>query len=220
MNPTLVDTELETPPELDRGGGGGFEDLGSAGGGDGRRDPAARFDTYQTVVWVLMIPIVMLFAGLTSSLVVRKGISDDWVSIQIPKILWLNTLVLLSSSAALELSRRALKRGNQPGFRVWLWLTAALGTLFLLGQIAAWRELAAQGAFLSSNPSSAFFYVLTASHGAHLIGGMVALFYLTIRVFQNQFGARRRSALKATAVYWHFMDGLWIYLIALLIFWR
>jgi cytochrome c oxidase subunit III len=220
MNPTLVDPELETPPELDRGGGGGFEDIGSDGGGDRGRDPASRFDTYQTVVWVLMIPIVMLFAGLTSSLVVRKGISDDWISIQIPKILWLNTLVLLSSSAALEIARRALRRRNHASFRVWLWLTAALGTLFLLGQIIAWRELAAQGAFLSSNPSSSFFYVLTASHGAHLIGGMTALIYLTIRVFRNQFGARRRSALRATAVYWHFMDGLWIYLIALLIFWR
>ena len=108
MNPTLVDTELETPPDLDRGGGG-FKDPGSDGGGDGGRDPVARFDTYQTVVWVLMIPVVMLFAGLTSSLVIRKGISDDWISIQIPKILWLNTLVLLSSSAALEIARRALE---------------------------------------------------------------------------------------------------------------
>jgi cytochrome c oxidase subunit 3 len=167
-----------------------------------------------------MIPIVMLFAGLTSSLVVRKGISDDWISIQIPTLLWLNTLVLLLSSAALETARRALKRARHDSFRVWLGITAALGTLFLLGQIAAWRELAAQGMFLSSNPSSSFFYVLTASHGAHLIGGMVALTYLTIRVFRNQFGSRRRSALKATAVYWHFMDGLWIYLMALLIFWR
>jgi cytochrome c oxidase subunit 3 len=220
MNPTLVDPELETPPELDRGGGGGFADRGSDGGGDGRHDPAPSFDTYQTVVWVLMIPIVMLFVGLTSSLVVRKGISDDWISIQIPKLLWLNTLVLFLSSAALEIARRALKRNNHDSFRVWLWITAALGTLFLLGQIAAWRQLAAQGVFLSSNPSSSFFYVLTASHGAHLIGGMAALIYLTIRVFRNQFGARRRSALKATAVYWHFMDGLWIYLMALLIFWR
>jgi cytochrome c oxidase subunit III len=220
MNSTLVGPDLETPPELDRGGGGGFEDLGSDGGGDRGRGPASRFDTYQTVVWVLMIPIVMLFVGLTSSLVVRKGISDDWISIQIPKILWLNTLVLLSSSAALEIARRALKQANHDSFRVWLWITAALGTLFLLGQIAAWRQLAAEGAFLSSNPSSSFFYVLTASHGAHLMGGMTALIYLTIRVFRNQFGPRRRSALRATAVYWHFMDGLWIYLIALLIFWR
>ena len=217
MNSTLVGPELETPPDLDRGGGG-FADRGSGGGGRGP-DPA-RFDTYQTVVWVLMIPIVMLFVGLTSSLIVRKGVSDDWISIEIPRILWLNTLVLLASSVALEIARRALNRGNEDSFRVWLWVTAAMGTLFLLGQIEAWRELVAQGAFLSTNPSSSFFYVLTASHGAHLIGGMVALIYLTIRVFKNQFGPRRRSALKATTVYWHFMDGLWIYLIALLILWR
>src|SRR5262245_9880339 len=142
MNSTLVGPELETPPDLDRGGGG-FADRGSGGGGRGEPGPA-RFDSYQTVVWVLMIPIVMLFAGLTSSLIVRKGVSDDWISIAIPKILWLNTIVLLASSAALESARRALKRGNNDGFRVWLWITAALGTLFLLGQIAGWRELAAQ----------------------------------------------------------------------------
>ena len=218
MNSTLVGPELETPPDLDRGGGG-FADRGSGGGGRGEPDPA-RFDSYQTVVWVLMIPIVMLFVGLTSSLIVRKGVSDDWISIEIPRILWLNTLVLLASSVALEIARRALNRGNEDSFRVWLWVTAAMGTLFLLGQIEAWRELVAQGAFLSTNPSSSFFYVLTASHGAHLIGGMVALIYLTIRVFRNQLGPRRRSALKATTVYWHFMDGLWIYLIALLILWR
>ena len=218
MNSTLVGPELETPPDLDRGGGG-FADRGSGGGGRGEPGPA-RFDSYQTVVWVLMIPIVMLFVGLTSSLIVRKGVSDDWISIEIPRILWLNTLVLLASSVALEGARRTLNRGHEDSFRVWLWVTAALGTLFLLGQIEAWRELVAQGAFLSTNPSSSFFYVLTASHGAHLIGGMVALIYLTIRVFRNQFGPRRRSALKATTVYWHFMDGLWIYLIALLILWR
>jgi cytochrome c oxidase subunit 3 len=198
MNSTLVGPELETPPDLDRGGGG-FAERGSGGGGRGEPDPA-RFDSYQTVVWVLMIPIVMLFVGLTSSLIVRKGVSDDWISIEIPRILWLNTLVLLASSIALEGARRALNRGNEDSFRVWLWVTAALGTLFLLGQIEAWRELVAQGAFLSTNPSSSFFYVLTASHGAHLIGGMVALIYLTIRVFRNQFGPRRRSALKATTV--------------------
>src|SRR5262245_6847365 len=177
MNSTLVGPELETPPDLDRGGGGDFTDRGSDDGGRREPDPVGRFDTYQTVVWVLMIPIVMLFAGLTSSLIVRKGVSDDWISIAIPKILWLNTIVLLASSAALESARRALKRGNNDGFRVWLWITAALGTLFLVGQIAGWRELAAQGAFLSSNPSSSFFYVLTASHGAHLMGGMIALIY-------------------------------------------
>ena len=218
MSPTLTTPELEAPPEIS-GGGGGFDGTapGGEGGGGGRAAP--RYDTYQTGVWVLLVPIVMLFVGLTSSLVVRRGTSDDWVSIRVPRILWLNTAVLLASSVTFERARRAL-RGPARRFGTWLWLTAGLGTAFLVGQVLGWLQLRAEGVFLASNPSSSFFYLLTATHGAHLVGGMTALVYLTARFARNQFGPRRQSALRATAVYWHFMDVLWIYLLVLLVFWR
>jgi cytochrome c oxidase subunit 3 len=162
----------------------------------------------------------MLFVGLTSSLVVRRGFSGDWTPISLPKILGWNAVILLVSSYAFEKARRALEADSFRIFQQWLWVTAVLGTGFLIGQWLAWRELAAQGVFLASNPSSSFFYVLTATHGTHLIGGIAALTYLTIRATRNEFGATRRSALKATAVYWHFMDALWVYLLFVLIFWR
>lgn len=220
MSTTLVGPEIEAPPESDRSGGGGVADPGSGDHWGREGGSARRYDPYQTGVWILLIPIVMFFVGLTSSLVVRKGASDDWVSIAIPRILGLNTLILLVSSASMEMARRFMNTGISDRMKTWLWVTTGLGTVFLSGQVVAWKQLARQGAFLSSNPSSSFFYVLTASHGMHLLGGMTALIYLSIRALRNEFGIRRQSALKATAVYWHFMDVLWIYLLLLLIFGR
>ena len=219
MRTALVGTELETPPDLDRGGGSP-PNLGSGGDGDRRGGQERSYDRYQTLVWVLMVPVIMLFVGLTSSLVVRRGFSTDWVPISLPTILGWNTVILLLSSYTFEKARHAMVAAPFRIFQNWLWVTASLGTGFLIGQWIAWRDLAAQGVFLASNPSSSFFYVLTATHGTHLIGGIAALTYLTIRATRNQFGPTRHSALKATAVYWHFMDALWIYLLFVLIFWR
>jgi cytochrome c oxidase subunit 3 len=213
MTPTATLHELEAPP-----GGGGVDDFDAGDGGRGG-ESTPRYDTYQTVVWVLLIPVVMLFVGLTSALVVRRGLADDWVAVQMPRIFWWNTALLVASSVTFELARRVMA-SDPARFRARLWATAVLGTMFLVGQVEGWRQLAAKGLFLATNPASSFFYLLTAAHGAHLAGGMVALLYLTVRVLRNELGVRRRSALRATAVYWHFMDLLWVYLLLLLHFWR
>jgi len=219
MTPTLVGNEVEAPPEGGTGGGG-FDDP-AFWGGDSRGGPAgARYDSFQTLIWVLLIPIVMLFVGLTSSLIVRKGVSNDWVPTQVPRLLWVNTAILLCSSVSFEQARRALRARHAPRFRAWLLATSGLGLAFVAGQVVAWQNLRAQGVFLSTNPSSSFFYVLTATHGTHLVGGIAALVYLQIRVMRKEFTRRRQSAFRATAVYWHFMDALWIYLLLLLSYWR
>ncbi len=217
MASTIVD-HVARKPRRTRGDGG------SAGrirrdGGDGRPGPTRHYDPYQTLTWVLIIPVVMLFVGLTSALVVRRGMSEDWVPVRLPSILGINTVILVISSITFILALRALS-GHSREFRVLLWVTAALGTLFLAGQLAAWRQLAARGAFLSTDPSSAFFYVLTASHGMHLIGALTALLYLTIRALRAELTPRRESALRTTAVFWHFMGVLWIYLFSILTLWR
>jgi cytochrome c oxidase subunit III len=216
---TLVGPELESPPDFN-GGNGRFDDLWPGSGNGGRGGGHSRHhDPYRTLTWVILIPVVMFFVGLTSSMVVRQGISDDWISISLPWILSLNTLVLLASSVTFEIARRAMKT-SQERFKTLLWITASLGTLFLGGQLLAWKQLAAQGLFLSSNPSSAFFYVLTATHGVHLFGALAALIYLTSCALRNRMSESRKSALRTTAVFWHFMDGVWIYLLLLLIIWR
>jgi cytochrome c oxidase subunit 3 len=217
MATVLTPPQLEIPKKTGGPGHGG-NGFGGHGGGDGADSHGRRVPdgAYRTGMWMAFVAIVMLFAAFTSALVVRKGGSNDWIPIRLPRILYLNTAVLVASSLALESSRRYLEGGWAERFRTWLYATAALGVAFIGGQLYAWRELAAQGVYLSTNPSSSFFYVLTAAHGLHLLGGIVALFYLVTRAAQLADGTKRRVALDVTALYWHFMDGLWIYLLILL----
>jgi cytochrome c oxidase subunit 3 len=174
-----------------------------------------------TGVWIGIAAITMSFAAYTSALVVRQGAAPDWRHFRLPPILFLNTALLLASSGTLELARRPLVRkapraivSGSEGVR-WLALTLALGLLFLAGQVAAWRELAAQGLYLSTNPSSAFFYVFTALHALHLLGGVAALGYVMGRLHASVAGLPA-AALQAASLYWHFMGVLWLYLLLVL----
>jgi len=217
-------TLTPTKPERDAGvddigqGGGGFPP-GDFGGGDGWGEFRVPERTYRLGMWFALTGIVMLFAAFTSALVVRKGMSFDWIPVRVPRVLWLNTLVLLSSSATLEFSRRSLRAGTASAFMRWLSATLILGLGFLAGQLVAWRELAARGVYLASNPGSSFFYVLTAAHGFHLLGGVAALAYVVFRARRIAFGQARRTPLDVAAIYWHFMDGLWIYVFFVLLNW-
>jgi cytochrome c oxidase subunit III len=159
----------------------------------------------------------MLFLALTGAMVARAMRSSHWVHTAIPPILYFNTLVLITSSLTFELSRSALKRETNKKFVRWLHLTTALGITFIAGQLIAWRELAARGIYITTNPSSSFLYLLTAAHGAHLLGGILALLYIAFHTRKIIIYPRRRIAVDVTAIYWHFMDGLWIYLLILLV---
>ena len=204
---------------IDAGHGGGTDvpsggdDDGDGHGGGGL--PAIPERAYFTAIQLALAGIVMFFMALTSSFLVRKGLGDDWVSFALPRVLWANTLVLLASSGAIQFARARLRSGDTEGFRRWWAITTALGALFLAGQFAAWRQLAAQGVFLATNPSSSFFYLLTALHGLHLLGGIVALLYVTYRPWQRS-RITQSTAADLVSIYWHFMDGLWIFLFALL----
>jgi cytochrome c oxidase subunit 3 len=161
----------------------------------------------------------MTFAALTSALVVRKGGSFDWRHFTLPSILYLNTIILFASSVTLEISRRQVAtymgglRSQVAHPARWLYITLSLGLLFVVGQYLAWRQLSAQGLYLATNPSSSFFYVLTAAHSLHVLGGLGGL----VRVIRKLgHSVLRRSTLDATSRYWHFMDVLWVYLLLLL----
>jgi cytochrome c oxidase subunit 3 len=172
----------------------------------------------ETGVWIGIAAITMSFAALTSALVVRQGSAPDWQHFRLPSILYLNTALLLASSATLERARRRAAQAagaTDAALRTGVAATLVLGVLFLLGQGLAWRTLAAQGLFLATNPSSSFFYVLTAVHGLHLAGGLVALGYVWFRL-RHRPGTASRQALGAAALYWHFVDGLWVYLLSML----
>jgi cytochrome c oxidase subunit 3 len=184
----------------------------------------------QTGIWVAVAGISMMFAALTSAMVVSQGAARDWGHFGLPRILYFNTLILLLSSFTLEISRRQFARDRNLGREKlrgegdarppaqavhWLSITMGLGLIFVLGQLVAWRALAAQGLFLATTPSSSFFYVLTALHGLHLLGGITGLAYV-LHLLSRSAPPQQRVALGVASVYWHFMDGLWVYLILLM----
>ena len=161
----------------------------------------------------------MVFAAFTSAFVVRRGLSDDWTSMSKPPILFVNTIVLLASSLVLDLSRRALKNGDRSKFNLWWSVATGLGILFLVGQAFAWKQLKDAGIFVATNPASSFFYVLTAAHAFHLLGGVMALVYVDVQALRLRLGPAKRTAIDITAIFWHFLDGLWVYLMILFYVW-
>ena len=198
------------PPPVEGGWGDG------GGGNDGRG--SSRRASF-TGLYVLLAASSMMFAAFTSAMVVRRGLSDDWASMAKPSILWLNTAILLASSAALEVARRAIKSGARARFNTWWTAGSALGLLFLGGQTIAWLQLKAAGVFVSTNPSSSFFYVLTVAHAFHLMGGLSALVYVDVQALRLTLGPAKRTAIDISAVFWHFLDGLWVYLMVLFYVW-
>jgi len=193
------------PPPVDRGDWGG--------------EPGKQRRATITGIYVLFAAITMLFAAFTSALVVRRGLGDDWTGIPIPGILWAGTAAILLSSAALETARRALLGGKRESFtRYWTFGTL-LGVLFLAGQYTAWRQLQAEGLYVATNPGSSFFYLFTVAHAAHVVGGIVALLYIEFQALRLRLGPGKRTAVEVSRLYWHFLAGLWVYLILLFQFW-
>lgn len=234
MSAGVLDTvpeaeELLFPPEteLDEGGGNGNGpgdiDPGGRGGGgdgdDGEEDSPAGI--YRISMWATITAIGTLFAVLAAAYVARSQMPKFWQPIELPRILWLSSAVLMVSSATCEAARRALRRFRLAAYGGWLMATALLGVAFLGMQILAWRQLAAEGVFLSENPHSSFFYLFTAAHGLHLLGGVLILGVLAVRAWLP--GARRQRAetrmeiADSAAIFWHFLDGVWVGLFALLL---
>ena len=219
MPGTTIDHEIELIIEDVGGGGGGDKPPAFGGGGDDsggkKRRPAQPSPRrYYTGITLAILSILMFFMALASAFIVRRG-SNDWIAVRIPAILWVNTLILLASSATLELSRRRLASSDLRGFRALWYVTTGLGVLFVAGQVLAWRQLLVQGIFVASNPGSSFFYIFTGLHGVHLLGGLCALFYVLVRNFERA-KVTRPVAAEIVGHYWHFMDALWVFLLALL----
>jgi len=224
-------TTIHEPPkiELDRlpshgSGNGDWRNRVPAGGGL-RRVKEYAPPPASTGVWVGLAAITMFFAAFTSALIVRQGAAPDWQHITLPPILYLDTLIIIASSVTLELARRRVtafmggvresekEKGKTASPALWLYATLGLGLLFVAGQTYAWLQLQSQGFGMSANVSYSFFYVLTVAHALHVLGGLGGL----VRVIGKLHGSvLRRSTLVATARYWHFMGGLWVYLLLLL----
>ncbi len=163
-------------------------------------------------VWLLVGAVSLFFLALSSALLARQG-GLDWVRVSPPRVLWLSTAAILTSSGLLEAARSALRRGHRGEFGRRLGASALLGVGFLAAQLSAWRALAHQGVYLATNPHASYVYLLTGAHAAHLLGGLV---WFGALVGRARRGAIDPDRIGDFAVYWHFLAGLWVYLFAVL----
>jgi cytochrome c oxidase subunit 3 len=166
-----------------------------------------------------MMASTMTFLALASTLILRHTLFQGWVSLPVPKILWPNTGLLLLSSVAIEMARHALKRGDRARFNLLWWCGTVLGAGFLAGQTVAWLQLRAHGVFMSTNPSHGLFYVLTLTHAAHAVGALIALIWVGVAGLRYQLGPAKRTGVLVTSIFWHFLDIMWLCLMALFLVW-
>jgi|SRR5580698_2940728 cytochrome c oxidase subunit 3 len=218
MAGTSIVEEIELIIEDIGGGGGknpppGGDDGDEGGKRHGPQAPSSR--RYATAIVIAIISIVMFFMAMASAYIYLRAKSDRWVPLHLPSVIWFNTVVLLLSSGVMELSRLRLSLGDVRQFRKLWFVATGLGFLFLAGQLVAWRQFILAGFYVSTNQGSSFFYIFTGLHGLHLLGGICALLYVSFRKFEKA-KVSRTVAAEVASYYWHFMDGLWIFLLALL----
>jgi cytochrome c oxidase subunit III len=214
---TIVE-DIELIIEDIGGGGGKLPPAGGDDGGDGgrRRGPQVPSSRrYATAILIAIVSIVMFFMAMASAYIYLRAHSNRWVPLHLPWIVWVNTALLLLSSGAMELARRRLALGDIRQFRKLWFVTTTLGMLFLIGQLVAWRQFVLAGFYVATNQASSFFYIFTGLHGLHLLGGICALLYVAFRKFEKA-KVSRSVAAEVASYYWHFMDALWIFLLALL----
>lgn len=204
---------LEAPPRLPGipAGRDGFP----GGGGSAPFPDRPAASPASIAVWLLVASVTILFAAFTSTYLARRS-EADWIVGPLPSLLYVSTGVLLLSSGVLEGTRRAGLRGRLDLVRSGLLAATALGVGFLAIQATAWRQLAALGVFLASNPHSAFFYLLTGAHALHVAGGLAWLGVALSRARRAGTADAALASAGPAATFWHFLGGLWLYLFLIL----
>lgn len=178
--------------------------------------------TMKTLMWLGIVSMIMLFAGLTSGYVVRE-MSGSWLHFQLPALFWLSTAIIITSSATMNWAVIATKNNDLQKTKLAIGITLFLGICFTCSQFAAWHFLVANNIFFTgvkSNASGSFLYVLTGLHLLHLFGGLICLIFVLTKTLLGRYSADNMLGIKLCAIYWHFLDGLWIYLFLFLFFIR
>jgi cytochrome c oxidase subunit 3 len=197
-------------------------EVGVSGGADWT-GPAPR-PTARLGLMAFLTVAGSLFALLVSAYFMRMGMAD-WRALPMPIVLWFSTGLLMLSSLALQTTVTAARRAELDGIRSGLLAAGVSALAFLAGQLLAWRELAEAGYFSASNPAGSFFGLVTAIHGLHMLGGLVALWRVTAKAFAIPMGSTPqaigalRLGVELCATYWHFLLAVWLVLFALLMRW-
>lgn len=171
----------------------------------------------RNMMWLAIGSMIMVFAGLTSAYVVRQG-AGDWFSIVLPQVFWVSSAVIIFSSVTINLALWNFRKNKITNGVLFLGITFILGLLFAWFQFAGWGELTQNGIYLvhakgqTSLVSGSFIYLLSGLHMAHLAGGLIALIITFIRALMGRYGQTNVHGVRLTAIYWHFLDALWIYL--------
>jgi cytochrome c oxidase subunit 3 len=166
---------------------------------------------------IAFIAVATSLFGLFLSAYMMRMKLGDWTALSEPKILWMNSGLLVLASIAFQVTRDAAKRGQLLTVKTGLIAGGICTILFLSGQLVAWQQLNTAGYFMSSNPANSFFYVLTAIHGLHLLGGMWVWGRTTTRVLTGADAESVRLSVELCTVYWHYLLLVWVGLFALLL---
>lgn len=194
--------------------GNGGDDFGGKPGPERTPPP----EGYRIGIWLALCSVTMMFLALTSAYIINRA---NVLPLEFPTVFIISTVLILASSVTFEFTRRALRRRREPVFMRWLLVTAGLGLAFLFAQVIAWRQLVESGFYINTNRHSGYAYIFTGLHAVHLIGGIAGLGYVVFKSRRGNWTAiRRRASVDATAIYWHFLDGLWLYLLVILFVWR
>lgn len=182
----------------------------------------ARRKAAKPLLWVGIVSIVMLFAGLTSAYIVRAD-NGNWLIFNLPDMFYISTAVIITSSLTLFAALRMAKKNNYKGVIFGVLLTLILGLVFTYTQFQGWSQLTAKGIVFAgkySNASGSFLYVLTGLHLAHLFGGLISLLVTLVNSLRKQYNAENTLGLELCSIYWHFLDILWVYLFLFLYYIR
>jgi len=176
----------------------------------------------KALLWVSMVSMLMIFASLTSAYIVRKE-KGDWLQFELPQLFYISTAIILISSITMNWVLAAAKKNNFKHTKLAALLTLLLGLAFVVCQFQAWGTLVEQKivfAGMYSNASGSFLYVLTGLHLAHLFGGIIAISVVWIKSIQEKYNSENLLGIRLCAIFWHFLDFLWIYLFLFLIIQR
>jgi len=171
--------------------------------------------TFKILLWLSMVSMVMMFAGLTSGYIVRQA-QSNWLVFDLPEIFTYSTIIIVLSSISMYWAQRSVSKNDRGGLTKGLTITLLLGMAFCLTQFSAWSDLVNQGIYFIGNPSGSFLYVLSALHLAHLVGGMLYLTIVTARSYQGRYNSENHLPVELCAIFWHFLDLLWVYLFVFL----
>jgi cytochrome c oxidase subunit III len=185
---------------------------------DFREESAPSLPAAKIGLGVFLAVAGSLFALFISAYSMRMNMVD-WRALPVPRLLWFNTGVLVLSSVALQWGYMAARRNDMDGVVFGLLVGATSAVTFLVGQLLAWQQLSVAGYFLASNPANSFFYLITAAHGLHVMGGLVAVGRTTAKVWRGAEMTQLRLSVELCATYWHFLLLVWLVLLGLLTGW-